>query len=320
LKAVGNDVQMATGVLQTCAEIQSEIEAAMHAMITTFKEEECEAVILVDMDNALHCLNRKVVLHNISKSSPYLYQYLYNGYKAVAKLHIGDGTHILSEEGVTQGDNLAMAKYALGTRNLISSLAQGNNEVRQVWFADDSASGGKLSGLKKWWDDLNQYGPAYGYFPKASKTVLILKNPELLERAKEMFGNGEGEITITTEGKRHIGAVIGTEEFKEQYVKDKVEKWVKDVKQLADIAKEDPQAALSAYNTGISQRWKFIQRTVPKIEHLFEQLENSISTDLIPALCGRSISELERKIFALPYRYGGMGILNPVATSDPSPV
>ena len=53
-------------------------------------------------------------------------------------------------------------------------------------------------GLKKWWDDLNQYGPAYGYFPKASKTVLILKNPELLERAKEMFGNGEGEITITT--------------------------------------------------------------------------------------------------------------------------
>ena len=99
-------------------------------------------------------------------------------------------------------------------------------------------------------------------------------------------------------------------------MKDKVEKWVKDVKQLADIAKEDPQAALSAYNTGLSQRWKFIQRTVPKIAHLFEPLENAIRTDLIPALCGRSISDLERRIFALPYRYGGMGILNPVATSE----
>ena len=33
-----------------------------------------------------------------------------------------------------------------------------------------------------------------------------------------MFGEGEGEITITTEGKRHIGAVIGTEEFEEQYL------------------------------------------------------------------------------------------------------
>ena len=109
---------------------------------------------------------------------------------------------------------------------------------------------------------------------------------------------------------------IGTEEFKEQYVKDKVEKWVKDVKQLADIAKEDPQAALSASKTGLSQVWKFIQRTVPKIAHLFEPLENAISTDLIPALCGRSISDIERKIFALLYRYGGMGILNPVETSE----
>ena len=78
------------------------------------KEKECEAVILVDADNAFNRLNRKVAPHNISRSCPSLYQYLYNGYKAAAKLHLGDGTHILSEEGVTQGDNLAMAKYAIG--------------------------------------------------------------------------------------------------------------------------------------------------------------------------------------------------------------
>ena len=76
------------------------------------------------------------------------------------------------------------------------------------------------------------------------------------------------------------------------------------------------QADLNTYNTRLSQRWKFIQRTVPKIAHLFEPLENAIRTDLIPALCGRSISDLERRIFALPYKYGGMGIVNPVATSE----
>ena len=105
--------------------------------------------------------------------------------------------------------------------------------------------------MKRWWDHLNLYGPAYGYFPKSSKTVLLLKSPELLQRAKELFGEGDGGITITTEGKRHIGAVIGTEKFKEDYIKGKVEKWVKDVEQLANIAEEDPQAALSAYNTGL---------------------------------------------------------------------
>ena len=74
LKAVGNDVQMAAGALQTCAGIQSGIEAAIHAMARTFEEEECEAVILVDADNAFNRLNRKVALHNISRSCPSLYQ------------------------------------------------------------------------------------------------------------------------------------------------------------------------------------------------------------------------------------------------------
>ena len=126
------------------------------------------------------------------RSCPPLYQFLYNGYKAPAKLHLGDRTHILSEKGVTQGDNLAITKYAIGTRNLISSLNEANQDVRQVWFADDSAGGGKLTSLKRWWDHLNLYGPAYGYFPKSSKTVLILKSPELLQRAKELFGEEEG--------------------------------------------------------------------------------------------------------------------------------
>ena len=88
------------------------------------------------------------------------------------------------------------------------------------------------------------------------------------------------------------------------------------MEQLANIAEEDPQAALSAYNTGLSQRWKFVQRTIPNIEHLFEPLEHVIRNNLIPALCGRPISELERNLFALPYRYGGMGILNPTETSQ----
>ena len=73
---------------------------------------------------------------------------------------------------------------------------------------------------------------------------------------------------------------------------------------------------MNAYNTGLSQRWKFVQRTISNIEHLFEPPEHVIRTNLIPALCGRSISDLERNLFALPYRYGGMGILNPTKTSQ----
>ena len=73
---------------------------------------------------------------------------------------LGDGTHILSKEGVTQGDNLAMAKYAVGTKNLIESLKTVNSEIRHEWFADGSAGARDLVGLKGWSDHLNLFGPA----------------------------------------------------------------------------------------------------------------------------------------------------------------
>ena len=41
--------------------------------------------------------------------------------------------------------------------------------------------------------------------------------------------------------------MIGSNENKQEYVASKVEKWVDDVTELADIAREEPQAALSAY-------------------------------------------------------------------------
>ena len=86
--------------------------------------------------------------------------------------------------------------------------------------------------------------------------------------------------------------------------------------QLAEIARDEPQVALSAFNTGLSQRWKFVQRTIPEISHLFEPLESAIRNELIPALCGREISDLERRIFSLPCQNGGLGILNPTATAE----
>ena len=64
-KSLRNDIQMAGGCLQTCTGIEAGIEAAIHAMAKTFKKEDCEAVILVDADNAFNRLNRKAAIHNI---------------------------------------------------------------------------------------------------------------------------------------------------------------------------------------------------------------------------------------------------------------
>ena len=52
------------------------------------------------------------------------------------------------------------------------------------------------------------------------------------------------------------------------------------------------------------------------VSHIFQPLEDSIRENLLPAIIGRKISDMERRILALPVRFGGIGVLNPVETSN----
>ena len=93
----------------------------------------------------------------------------------------------------------------MAKQSATKSAAAGGSQVT-IWFADDSGAAGKLKALKIWWDALQLSGPAYGYFPKPSKTWLIVKE-EFEEKAKSLFP----DLNITTEGCRYLGSFIGTE-------------------------------------------------------------------------------------------------------------
>ena len=47
---------------------------------------------------------------------------------------------------------------------------------------------------------------------------------------------------------------------------------------------------------------------------IFEPLKKTIQNILIPAICGKVVSDIERKLISLPYKYRGLGIRNPVET------
>ena len=319
---VGNirdDIINAAGPLQTCAGLKSGIEASVHAMRTIFEKDTTEGLLLVDADNAFNNLNRKAALHNIRELCPPFARYLQNTYQIHARMIINDQENtecIYSEEGSTQGETGAMGMYAVSTRPLINILNEKTDSTKcqQVWFADDSSSAGYLSEIKIWWDILNDFGPKFGYFPKPSKTILILKNEENLQFANELF-QGTG-IKITLSGERHLGAVIGSLEFRTEYVENKISKWINDVEQLAMIAENEPQLAYSAYTKALCMRWCFLQRTVPNTKTYFAPLEDAIREKLIPAILGRKVTNLEREIISLPVRMGGLGIQNPVMTAD----
>lgn len=319
VSVIKDDIIDAAGPLQTCSGLKSGIEAAVHAMRTTFEDNQTEAILLVDAENAFNNLNRKAALHNIKQLCPPFHQYLQNTYQKPARLIISTANghdSLLSEEGSTQGDVAAMAKYALGIKPLIEKLGDitsDANKCKQAWYADDSSSAGELVQMKKWWDSLCEQGPKYGYFPLATKTILIVKE-QFKDKAIEIFG--DCGVKITTEGERHMGAAVGSLTFKEEYVSKKVAKWVEDIQELTSIAQDEPQAALSSFTKAISHRWTYIQRTIPNISHLFLPLEEAIRDEFIPALIGRKVSDIERRYLALPVRFGGIGISDPTTTAD----
>ena len=113
-----------------------------------------------------------------------------------------------------------------------------------------------------------------------------------------------------------MGAVVGSEKYREEYVNQKLDNWIRDVAQLTLIATDEPQLALSAFTKALCMRWLFMQRTIPNIKDKFQPLEDVIREKLIPAIVGKRVSPLGRRVLALPVRLGGLGIQNPVDTAD----
>ncbi len=123
---------------------------------------------------------------------------LINTYREPTELFV-DGDVLLSREGTTQGDPLAMPFYAIATVPLIKKLD--NNNVHQVWYADAASGVGKLADLRSWWDKISTLGPGYGYHANASKTWLITKNDYFQATAEVFAGTG---VKITKEGRPHL--------------------------------------------------------------------------------------------------------------------
>ena len=216
------EIKKAAGPLQVCAGHNAGAEAAIHAMSQVFVEEGTDGILLIDASNAFNQMNRSAALHNIQIMRKEMALYVINTYRSPSRLFICGGGEILSREGTTQGDPLAMPWYALNTSIMIQNLRDHCPLVKQVWLADDSAGGGSIVQLYNWYRKLSKEGQKFGYLLNGRKSWLIVKSDVLAVEAKKVFGD---EDNITTEGQRHLGAVIGSQEFKDQYCREKVLGW-----------------------------------------------------------------------------------------------
>ena len=115
----------------------------------------------------------------------------------------------------------------------------------------------------------------------------------------------------------HLGAAIGHRDYTATYVTSKVQAWCNDVKRLAEVADIFPHAAYAAFTHGLFSRWSYLMRTIPDITDFLQPLEDVIHQSFIPALFGHPpCSSIERDLYALPVRLGGLGLMNPCSAAS----
>jgi hypothetical protein len=312
-------VQEAVGAMQLCGGQPAGVESAIHAMRGFLEDDQSGGILLIDADNAFNRVNRATALWNVQFTCPAMKYILINFYRSPTRIFMnGEGfCELLSQEGTTQGCPLAMAMYAIALAPLLKHLQP---LCKQVWYADDATGCDTIEKMRGWFDELLEVGPTYGYFPKPSKCILVVK-PHILAHARAVFkgsgvsvhteGSKDTGVEVTSEGTRHLGAAVGTTSFRQSYVKHKVNKWVSTVKRLADVATTQPHAAFAAFTHCLQGQWTFLSRTMPDCAELFEPLEQAIRGDFIRTLLKRDVNDLERDMLSLPARMGGMGIFKP---------
>ena len=117
-----DNVTNAVGSLQVCAGQNAGAEAAINAMHDIYNDAESEAVLLINAENALNAINRKVMLRNIYVLCPIISTFINNCYCTPARLFILGGKEIKSYEGTTQGDPTSMAAHAFGVTPLLNYI------------------------------------------------------------------------------------------------------------------------------------------------------------------------------------------------------
>ena len=155
-------------------------------------------------------------------------------------------------------------------------------------------------------ESIIQCGPKFRYNPETSKCWLVVKS-QLVKEDGKLFESTK--ININVNGKQHLGAVIGSQEYNNEYVITKTDQIANKLNNICEIAKLEPQSAYSCFANSFKHKLNDTMRKIPDISHLLKPIDIIILTKSIPAITdGIKINRTQRKLLSLPATYGGLAI------------
>ena len=149
-------------------------------------------------------------------------------------------------------------------------------DVTRPWYADDAGGLGTFDNLCRYFNSLKVHGPTQGYYPKPTKSIIIVHPRNI--KAGGIFGRFYGFNVCM--GARYIGDYIKDDEYKVNCLKNRMEKWERNIHAITEIADKYPQESDTAVACAIQSEWIFFQRATKDMGQAFKGLEN---------LCGKYV-------------------------------
>ena len=135
--------------------------------------------------------------------------------------------------------------------------------------------------IRDYWGKLTVLNPSYGYFTKTSKSCLAVKEDKLGE-ARNIFINSN--VNITIERKRHLGEIVGSNEYWEKYVKDLVNDWNNQLVLLSPIAEIQPPGGYLTFVSSFKSNLNYFTGTIPGISQFLDPLEDIVKNKFLPVI------------------------------------
>jgi hypothetical protein len=276
------------------------------------EDKELEASLVVDAFNGFNELSRKAMIWTVKHCWANGARFALNCYRHSIVLILCRGgrpcTHLLSKEGVTQGDPLAMLLYGLALVPLAASVVQ-------PWYTDDAAMAGPVGGIAQAMHLLQEQGPARGYYPEPAKNILIC---ECVPKDARLSVLEEFDFQ-RQDGCRYVGGFIGTAAAQQAWLTPQIQQWVHGVEMLAKVAQRFPQTAYAGLSKSLQMEWQYLQRVTLNTAEAFGPIEDALAGTFLPSLLaedGQGVNSL-RSLLVLPVQQAGLGVPNPTNTAVP---
>ena len=98
-----------------------------------------------------------------------------------------------------------MIQYGINMLPLTIQLKAAVPTSLQPWYTDNATAGGNFEEIETVFSSLLSKGPARGYFPNLTKSILAVKHA-MVKRAKARFNHLEFQVTT---GTRYLGSFVG---------------------------------------------------------------------------------------------------------------